>query len=185
MAGLFFIFTIMKQIKLFLLGLVAMISQNIFCQEDSVVVTKFNEHYVEIQSLRFKLDSGYSESHTPATPGAYPSGTYTKISYRPQNRIILKDGIVLVKDRNNKPLHLSIYTDSILIQDNYFSSNGKLDYQDFDPHGKDNYFKNDCYIVLFWNNENNFDGIHYFFKNKKMRIRYNDDRTPSITIDPQ
>lgn len=170
----------MKRIKLFLLVLIAIISQNVFCQEDSVVITKYNEHYVEIQTLRFVLDS---LGRCPGKPDGY--GCVTRYDFRPK-RLILKNGILLVKDRNDKPLELSFYDDSILVQSNYFKSNGNLDYQDFGNSKIGGSINNDCYVVLFWNKEHTIDRIHYFFDNKKMTLFYEGiNRMPSITIDPQ
>lgn len=169
----------MKKISLFLLVLITLISKDVFCQEDSVVVTKYNEHYVEIQSLRFVLDS------LGPCPTKLGDGCVVRYDFRPK-RQTLKNGIVLVKDRNNLPLELSFYDDSVLIQNNYFKSNGNIDYQDFGNSRIGGSINNDCYVVLFWNKEHTIDRIHYFFDKKKMIIQYNsNERKPSITIEPQ
>ncbi|MCW3083115.1 MAG: hypothetical protein JWP12_481 [Bacteroidetes bacterium] len=107
-------------------------------QNDSIEINRISDTYIEIRSLRYKLDTSYSTPefsfHQPAKPGApprYPDGIYVKRQFVPQT-IKIKNGTVVIKDRQNKPLDIYFYLDSVVIQHDEYFINGGLCSQEFD-----------------------------------------------------
>jgi hypothetical protein len=132
-----------------------------FSQEDSVIVKRYNDYYVEIQSLRYRLDSTSSA----------PTGEVFGFNLRPKP-IKMRDGIQLIKDRNNRPLYLNFYADSILVQENWFHANGAIGEQQF------NGDKNSCNVSLQWYDDSTLYRIRFICKKQKIQVTYENGGTP-------
>jgi hypothetical protein len=110
-------------------------------ESDSIEVNKIADTYIEITTLRYKLDTSYATTEThmiydqhPSKPGYQPhylDGIYIKRQFVPKP-IVIKNGTVIIKDRQNKPLDIYIYQDSVLIQHDQYFINGGLCSQAFD-----------------------------------------------------
>ncbi len=128
----------MRKIIIMLLIILFFIPIALKCQNDSIKINKISNTYIEITSLRYKLDTSYSTPEypfdQPAKPGSpprYPDGIYIKRQFVPQT-INIKNGTVVIKDRHNKPLDIYFYLDSVVIQHDEYFINGGICSQEFD-----------------------------------------------------
>ena len=138
-------------------------------QTDSTIINKINDHYVEVKSLRHVL----IESHFDTT-GYSSKPDYTKIRYGVcdfTNHIPrgprLKNGIVVIKDRLDRPLALYVYSDSSIIQDDHYFE-GRLDWQEFDNP------KDSSSITKYYWGNGNFKSIYYYNGQKNEEFDYDE-----------
>jgi hypothetical protein len=139
--------------NLFSILIVLFIVQAGFGQDDdSTIINRVNDNYIEIQSLRYTLFKW-----TNTANGAI------KESFIPQP-ITLKNGVVFIKDRINKPIAFYVFSNSCITQYDYFSE-GKLSSQSInfsDSTGIDKYY---------WEN-GNLKNITYIYDNQKKIYNY-------------
>jgi hypothetical protein len=117
-------------------------------QKDSIEVFRLNDNYIEIKSLRHVLSID-SFSMTP-TMSLF---TYSLIPKPPK----IKEGVILIRDRQDNMLKLYIYSDSSIIQEDHYYK-GKLSKQ-FSYESKDSvevqkyYWDNGTLsdLVIYWN----------------------------------
>ena len=93
------------------------ISQSI--NNDSVLVTRYSDNYIEVKSIRHVLIETKTQKEIDTEKLI---GHLIKISYVPTEPI-LKDGVVAIKDRNDNLLFLKFYKDSMQIQSDKYVDN--------------------------------------------------------------
>jgi antitoxin component YwqK of YwqJK toxin-antitoxin module len=110
---------IMRTSTLIILTLLILIPTIGKGQTDSIEVFKLNDNYIEMKSTRhvLKIDS-FSMS---------PTMTFFTYSIIPKPTII-KNGVILIRDRQDKILKLYIYSDSTIIHEDHYL-NGRLSRQ--------------------------------------------------------
>jgi hypothetical protein len=135
-------------------------------QTDSTIINKINDHYVEVKSLRHVLSKGYSDTteYSPTDNSKMRYGVYDFIDYTPRGPR-LKDGVVLIKDRFDRPLALYVYSDSNLFQLDHYKE-GRIEWQEFDnPRDSSSidkyYWDNGNYKTIYYYNGIKLDIFHY------------------------
>jgi len=143
----------MKKIVIILITYCLGFLTNSFGQnDDSTIINKVNDNYIEIQSLRHELFKW-----TVVENGAI------KESFVPQT-IPLKNGVVFIKDRLNRPIAIYVYSDSNIVQNDHFYE-GRLNWQSInfsDSTGIDKYY---------WEN-GNLKTLIYVKNNHKKAYNY-------------
>lgn len=113
---------ILDMIKIFLTFLL-FVNLPVFGQEDSIIVNKMSDNFIEIKTLRHKLFNNSlpgggiildSTIHNP--------GTYAYQSLVPSGPV-LKNGMVVIRDRNDNLLGINYYKDSIRVMEEHYSNN--------------------------------------------------------------
>jgi hypothetical protein len=145
------------------------------CQSDSIEINKISDTYIEIRSLRYKLDTSYSTRENsfalqpkPGQPPRYPDGIYIKRQFVPQT-IKIKNGTVVIKDRQNRPLDIYFYLDSVVIQHDEYFINGRLCSQEF------NYKSDSLHIDKYFYGNGKLYAITYNRKGIEETFKYDED----------
>jgi regulator of replication initiation timing len=86
---------------------------------DSVLVTRYSDNYIEVKSLRHVLNETQTQKEKDSEKLV---GLIIKTSYIPTEPI-LKDGMVAIKDKNDNLLFLNFYKDSMQIQSDKYVDN--------------------------------------------------------------
>lgn len=134
-------------------------------QNDSVEIFKPNDNYIEIKTLRHALKF--------SAPLDTPMVGLTWGSLIPEP-IKIKDGVVIIRDRQDNILKLFIYADSTMIQEEHVKG-GKL-YRQFNHYDKTNIEVQKYY----WEN-GNLQGL-VLYSNKKILI-YNFTKDGKLIIE--
>jgi len=100
------------------------ISKTFAQTEDSTIVTKFTENFIEVKSTRVILSEGYSpkSDNSSSKDPHLLEGVYVRTSYVPRGPV-LKNGLVVIKDRNNNILRTNYFVDSILVNKDFYTNN--------------------------------------------------------------
>ena len=131
-------------------------------QSDSTIVLKKSENYIEIKSLRHVLAREWSDtSSVKETPN---DRSWCLVSYIPKGPII-KDGIVVIRDRTNRILRMYIYQDSIQIQREEYRDNVLQTQITSSKCGKYS-------IEKYFDKSGNLINLRYYIDGKYVEIKY-------------
>jgi hypothetical protein len=138
-------------------------------QNDSVIINKINDHFIEVKSLRHILHKSYAGSPDTAYDNKYKflTGSYIYENYTPKGPR-LNNGIVVIKDWLDRPLAFYLYADSFPVQVSHYT-NGRIVWERY-------YFGKDSLSIdkYFWNN-GNIRVIIYYYKDKEEEYFYSEN----------
>ncbi|MEO8146226.1 MAG: hypothetical protein ABI723_01250 [Bacteroidia bacterium] len=113
------------------------VTNSINLKEDSIIINRISENFVEVKSLRQVLSKGYAlpkDSLQIAQDKANNllDGGYVFENYIPRGPH-LKNGIVVIKDKDNSILKIKYYSDSIQVLTEEYNNNILIDQTSFSP----------------------------------------------------
>lgn len=136
--------------------IVLLVAQSGFGQSnDSIIVNRVNDNYIEIQTLRHELFKWRTINNGVVKECFVP------------NPIPLKKGVVFIKDRLNRPIAFYVYSDSIIIQEEHFVD-GQLIIQSI------NFLDSTGIDKEYWRN-GNLRSLIYLENNQKKVYNYTEE----------
>ena len=135
---------------------VLLVTQSGFGQSnDSIIVNRVNDNYIEIQTLRHELFKWITLDNGVMKENFVP------------NPIPLKKGVVYIKDRLNRPVAFYVYADSIIKGEEHFID-GQLIIQSF------NFSDSTGIDKEYWTN-GNLRSLTYLESNQKKVYNYTEE----------